>query len=372
MPVDARVQAAVEHWAPRFVANGVPMVDFNEVTASIERWEEWCAAWSRRAEIHEGLGQQAMDSGHTRTAGEMFTTAALCYHFAKFLFVNDVDQMRTAHRKAVVCLTTALPHLDPPGERVEIPFGSTMLAGNLRKPAGVTMPPVMIMIPGLDSTKEEFTSNEAPFLARGVATLSVDGPGQGEAEYELPIRGDYETPVSAVCDWLETRDDLDSRRIGIWGVSLGGYYAPRAAAFERRIKACLALGGPYAFADSWERVPDLTREAFRVRSHLTTDAEARAHAATLTLDGAAQRITCPLFIVFGRQDRLIPHEAAERLAAEASGPTTLLMVADGNHIANNRPYRYRSQSADWMRGQLDPHTRLPEPGTPRPRRSDTG
>src|SRR5262249_18996252 len=154
-------------------------------------------------------------------------------------------QMRAAHMKAVECRTLALPHLRPPGERVSIPYMGKHLAGILRKPEGIAPPPVVVMIMGLDSAKEEMASNEQVFLARGIATLAFDGPGQGEAEYDFPIRGDYEAAVKAVVDWLEARSDIDAARIGLWGVSLGGYYAPRAAAFENRIKACIVLSGPY-------------------------------------------------------------------------------------------------------------------------------
>ena len=100
------------------------------------------------------------------------------------------------------------------------------------------------MAPGLDSTKEEIHAYAEPFLARGIAVLAIDGPGQGEAEYEIPICGDYERAATAVVDWIEGRKDLNAQKIGIWGVSLGGYYAPRAAAYEKRIKACIALSGP--------------------------------------------------------------------------------------------------------------------------------
>ncbi len=116
------------------------------------------------------------------------------------------------------------------------------------------MPPVVAMAVGLDSTKEEGDAYEAPFLARGVATLIFEGPGQGEAQYDFPIRGDYEVPVKAVLDYIETRGDLDASRIGMWGVSLGGYYAPRAAAFDGRIKACIALGGPFNWGANWDNL----------------------------------------------------------------------------------------------------------------------
>jgi 2,6-dihydroxypseudooxynicotine hydrolase len=208
------------------------------------------------------------------------------------------------------------------------------------------------MAPGLDSTKEELHAYEQPFLDRGMAVLAIDGPGQGEAEYDIPICGDYERAAKAVVDWIETRSDLDAARIAIWGVSLGGYYAPRAAAYEKRFKACIALSGPFDWAEIWDGLPDLTRETFTARSHSRNQEEAKRHAAALTLKDAAKSITCPIFIVAGRQDRLVPAAHAERLAKSVSGPAELLMVEDGGHNANNRPYRYRSRSADWLAGQF--------------------
>jgi 2,6-dihydroxypseudooxynicotine hydrolase len=260
--------------------------------------------------------------------------------------------MKAAHKKQIECRQLALPYLNPPGERVEIPYQGKTLAGILRKPVGVEKPPVVVMAVGLDSTKEETDAYETPFLARGMATLVFEGPGQGEAQYDLPIRGDYEVPVKAVIDYVEARSDLDRKRIGMWGVSLGGYYAPRAAAFEKRIKACIALGGPFHFGAAFDTIPDLTRETFRIRSHCKTVDEARKNAQTLSLTGIAQNITCPIFIVNGRLDRVVPAADAERLAREVKGPVVLMMIEDGNHIANNRAYRWRSQSADWMKEQL--------------------
>jgi 2,6-dihydroxypseudooxynicotine hydrolase len=210
----------------------------------------------------------------------------------------------------------------------------------------------MVMCCGLDSAKEETAAYEEPFLARGIAILVFDGPGQGEAEYDWPIRGNYETAVKAVCDYLETRGDLDRARIGLWGVSLGGYYAPRAAAFERRVKACIALSGPYNMGAGWDGLPELTREAIRVRSHASTPEEGRANALTLSLAGVAERIACPVYIVAGKLDRVIPWQDAERLAREVKGPAVFSLIEDGNHVANNRGYKWRLQTADWMADQL--------------------
>jgi 2,6-dihydroxypseudooxynicotine hydrolase len=139
----------------------------------------------------------------------------------------------------------------------------------------------------------------------------------------------------------------------MWGVSLGGYYAPRAAAFEKRIKACMALGGPFDWVAAWDDLPELTREAFRVRAHRKNMEEARRHAATLSLVGIAERITCPIYIMNGRLDRIVPCADAERLAREVRGPVELNIIEDGNHIANNRAYKWRPHSADWMAEQLN-------------------
>jgi len=349
---DARVAAAIHHWAPRFVANGVPLADFQEVTAGIARWESWCEAWCARGKVHQALGERALAAGYRLSAGAHLNRAALCYHFAKFLFVNDYEQMRAAHRDAVACRTRALALIDPPGERVAIPHAGTRLYGILRKPAGAAQPPIVVMCMGLDSAKEEMESNENVFLDRGMATLTFDGPGQGEAEYELPIRGDYEAAVKSVADWVEQRSDIDASRIGLWGVSLGGYYAPRAAAFEKRVQACIALSGPYCWAEIWSELPQLTRETFRVRARCKTQDDALKVGATLSLKGVAGKITCPLFIVAGKLDRLVPWQHGERLAREAKGPVEFCLIEDGNHVANNRAYKYRPQSADWMASRL--------------------
>lgn len=349
---DARVQAAIAHWAPRYVTNGVPVGDFTEVTSRIGSWDEWCAAWSARGEIHAGYGRQALADGHERSAGEHFVRAALCHHFGKFLFVHDRAQMRQAHGRALAAHRAALPLLDPPGERVTIPYDPVPLRANLRKPHGAVRPPIVLMVMGLDSAKEEVGTYEQSFLDRGMATLAFDGPGQGEAEYDLPMRHDYEIPVAAVIEYVESRGDLDADRIGLWGVSLGGHYVVRAAAFEPRIRACVSLSGAYDVAESWDQRPPMSKLAYRVRSHVETEQLTLEHVRAFNLSGVAEKVTCPLYVVGGTDDRLVPPSAAERIAAEASGPTRLNLVEGGNHVVNNKPYAYRPQTADWLADTL--------------------
>ena len=350
--VDERVAAAISHWAPRFTTNGVTAGDFGRITGGLRRWADWCAAWSAVGAEHEELGRSALAAGHEKSAGAHLAQAAVYYHFAKFLFVNDLAQMRAAHQAAVRCLDDALPYLDPPGRRIEIPFDGARMVGVLRQPAGTGPHPVVIMIPGLDSAKEELRSTEELFLERGLATFSVDGPGQGEAEYDLAIRGDWEVPGAAVIDRLSAEPGLDAARIGVWGVSLGGYYAPRVASGDDRVRACVALAGPFNFADHWAARPSLTQEAFRVRSKSPDLDAARAAAGQLSLAGRAAKIRCPLLAVMGKLDRLIPWQDAARLVEEASGASELLLLEQGNHgCANLAPF-HRYRTADWMAGQL--------------------
>jgi 2,6-dihydroxypseudooxynicotine hydrolase len=157
--------------------------------------------------------------------------------------------------------------------------------------------------------------------------------------------------VSTLLDALEGRATLDLNRVGLVGVSMGGYYAPRAAAFEPRIKAVAPIGGPYNMGECWDRLPGITRESFIHHSGASHAEDARQRALQLDLNGVAERITQPMLVVFGKQDRLIPYQQAERLASEAPN-ATLMMYEDGNHVCNNIPYKYRPLVGDWMQEQL--------------------
>ncbi len=352
MTTDRRLSDAIAHWKPRFTTNGVAPFDFERITGGIDRWEQWCAAWSAVAADHEELGREALSEKRTRSAGDHLARASVYYHFAKFVFVEDLEQMRTAHSNAVRCLMDALPHLDPPGERVEIPFEGSQLVGVLRRPGGVDSAALVVLIPGLDSTKEEFRSTEELFLERGLATFSVDGPGQGEAEYDLAIRGDWEVPGAAILDHVARLPGIDPNRIGIWGVSLGGYYSPRVASEDLGVKACVALAGPFNFGEVWDGLPSLTRDTFRVRAKVGSEEDARQRAFELSLEGRARKITAPLQIVMGKLDRLFPWEHGQRLADSAAGTVDFLLLPDGNHGCANVFYRHRYHTADWMAEQL--------------------
>jgi 2,6-dihydroxypseudooxynicotine hydrolase len=352
LPVaDARVQAAVEHWAARFVQAGVDYNDFVATTARVESWDEWLDAWCANADMHARLAEEAAAKGRGLSAGEAWARATVAYHFAKFVWVVDPERSRAAADKAVAAMAKTHEYLDPTAERIEVPLDGGRVVGNLRRPAGEERPPLVLLVPGLDSTKEEFFKLENVFLDRGMATLSIDGPGQGESGYELPIRADYEVAMTAVLDAIAGRTDVDLDRVGLLGVSLGGYYAPRILAFEPRVRAGVGLSGPYRFSDIWDDVPPQTRETFVAKSFAKDDDEGRARAAELDLNGVAERIQQPYLAITGKLDRLIPWEQSERAAREAPNGTFLLHE-DGNHGCANVSYKTRPVAADWLREQL--------------------
>jgi 2,6-dihydroxypseudooxynicotine hydrolase len=242
--------------------------------------------------------------------------------------------------------------LDPTAERLELDFDGGVMVGNLRRPPGVDRPPVVLLIAGLDSTKEEFFAVENLFLARGMATCSLDGPGQGETGYTLKIRPDFEAPVAAALDVLCARSDLDGARVGMLGVSLGGYYAARAAAFEPRIRAVVISGGPY---DYGELIRERAPHSFATFAHNSgtsgSKEETYAFAARLSLQGVLGNLTQPMVVVFGKRDRLIPWQHAARVAEEAPN-ADLWMFDEGNHVCMNITYRWRPQAADWLGERL--------------------
>ena len=353
MEIEERVQVAIDNWAPRFLANGIDPNDLQRVTKRVSRWDDWSPAWSAYGAMHEQMGQEAEAQRHYQSAGYHYLHASMCYHFGKFMFVHKPDVLKEAHQRVVQTYQRALPYFDFPGERVAIPYeaGATMY-GILRKPWHTPRPPVVILSPGLDSVKEELHSYGDDFLRRGMAVLAVDGPGQGEMEFEHPLRYDYEAPIRCISDYLEGRPDVDASRIGLMGVSLGGYFSVRAAAFEPRIKAAISLASGYNLAKHFDRYPILTQEAFIYRLKAPDEASARERLKQFDLQGVMERVTCPLLVVMGRLDRLFPAEDAEQMAAEAGGEADLWMFEDGNHVCNNIPYKYRPQQADWMQSKL--------------------
>jgi dienelactone hydrolase len=349
--VDERVAIATRHWGPRFVAQGVDLNDFNRTLARIARWDDWCREWGVTAAEHERLAEEAEGDGRPQTAGQAWLRAGLCWHFGKFVFVHDLEQLRAASDRAAASYGRGAWSLEPPAERVLIPYDGITLPALFRKPSGLARPPVLLMIPGLDSVKEELQATADYFLRRGIATLAIDGPGQGESEFQRDIEPAYERPAGAAIDWLQARDDVDGEWIGVYGVSLGGYYAVRVAALEPRVKATIELAGTYSLASNWDNRSVVSRDAFVKRSGAASDEEARAFAAKMEMAGLGAEIRRPILVLHGKRDPIAPFEGAQRLVAETPA-AEFVVYEDGNHGMTNRAFESRVLMSDWMAAKL--------------------
>ncbi|HYY89191.1 MAG TPA: alpha/beta fold hydrolase, partial [Chloroflexota bacterium] len=205
---------------------------------------------------------------------------------------------------------------------------------------------------GLDSSKEEHTTFEDVLLRRGLATLTFDGPGQGEAWEHFPARVDWETAGTAAVDFVTQRTDLDASRIGILGVSLGGYLAPRCAAFEPRIRAAVACGGLFDLAS--RELSDPLHLPRLLHFWNVPDADTlRPLLKASTLDGLLQRYDRPLLVVHGDRDDITPVAGGRAIYEAAAGPKEWVLFPQGNHVCNNIPHLYRPLVADWLAAQLE-------------------
>lgn len=346
------VQANVLGRFPRYVAGGIDPNDFNRILPNVDSWDSWLSQMIAFADERVVLAEAALSKERHLSAGNAFIQAAAYYHFAQIAYFEDDVRKLEASKMSVNSFKKGAALVRPPVERLEVPFDGINLVGNLRVPTGQRPAGCVFLLPGVDSSKEEMHSFEAYFLERGLATLAFEGPGQGETRSKLPMIDDYERALSTMIDHLASNAPMvDADRIVVYGRSMGGYLAPRAAAFEPRIKAVVSAGGIYDLS-YWDRLPEHVKHNFRHAWGLATLDEARARAPKVSLEGIASQVACPFLIIHSGQDKAFPPEGAYRMADEAGGPTQLVIYDEGTHVCDNITYKYRPLVADWACEQL--------------------
>jgi dienelactone hydrolase len=345
---DADLEATYRLFTWRITSNYVPHWDFERMKAEIESFDDWCRVYSRWGARHRDLGDEALAEGDAAAAGRHYVRAGLFFHWASFLFPHRPDEFRAALAAMHDCWRRAAPHTSPPMEPLEVPFEGARLPGYLRRPEGVERPPLVVLVPGGDSTKEELFNLTEHILARGIATFAFDGPGHGAVSLELKLRPDYEVPIRAVIDHLYARPDLDTTRLAVGGISYGGLFACRAAAFDERVRAVLSMSSWYSPAGRFGTQEPVSQRG--LRHYMGEDAAAVQDA--MTMKGAAERIRVPLLQVYGALDPASPPEQAYRVEREAQGPTTTIVFDDGVHVCNNVWYKARPLVARWLSENL--------------------
>ncbi|MCY1201017.1 2,6-dihydropseudooxynicotine hydrolase [compost metagenome] len=337
----------------------------------------WTAAWTRLASQTEETAEAAFEAGHHVTARGAYYRAAQYFQWAEAFSGPTDSQSKSLYQRHLSTFAKFAELSQPRIEIIDIPFDGASLKAYFAPAEGVTGPaPTVILSDGLDGTKEEMFPIARAFAMRGISCLAVDGPGQGATlrMSGLVARHDSEVATGVVVDYLEKRSDVDSNRIGIIAASLGGYYAPRAVAFEKRIKACVAWSVIYDYHEVWKR--RLNFESGRplnvadgaalgtTEHHLlhilgVKDFDAAmAKLEKFRLEPVARQIDCDFLIVHGAEDRQAPLAEAQRLYESISSKNKDMWVytlADGGsgHVQVDRPEPALNRIADWMAVRLN-------------------
>jgi 2,6-dihydroxypseudooxynicotine hydrolase len=348
----AFTQELFEYWIPRLAADGVDVNDVLTVRARVTGWADWPAAWADIGDDYRALAATRLADGNGVSAGEALVRASLAYHCGQVVAFHAPAEKADLQARKVAAFREAAPLLTPPAEPIEVAFDGLRLPGYLRVPQGAGRPAAcVLLVPGLDSTKEDFTTIADMCARRGLASFAFDGPGQGEVRASAPLAEGYEACIAAVFEAIAQRPEIDQARIGTLGRSLGGHYVVRAAAADPRIAATVVFGGNYDLSD-WPDMPPLIRDGFRHATGGASEEEARALMGPASLDDCIGEVQTPVLVVHGRRDAIFNWQQATRIADALPGRVTLMMDDDGVHCCHNHAFQYRTAMADWLAATL--------------------
>jgi dienelactone hydrolase len=327
--------------------------------------EAFFSAWMSMADQVVELADEAAAARHFLSAAEKYGRATAYYLTAERMQNRHYEPRKKAYRAMLKTMDRTIFAGSLNCERVEIPYGGRSFPGLFVKGHGAGPRPCVVFCNGLDSVKEMIYLSVRDDLAiRGVSCLMVDQPGVGEA---LRLSGlcaiaESEQWAAAAVDYLETRRDVDHRRLGVMGWSLGGYYAPRAAAFEKRFKLCIAWGANHNWGELQRR--RLANEGDRPVPHYwdhvmwvwgKDSLEAfMDYAPRISLVGVIGQITVPFLITHGANDRQIPLAYAQQSYDEAvNSPLRELKIfteREGGieHVSADNMEPARSYIVDWI------------------------
>jgi dienelactone hydrolase len=339
--------------------------DFAAIRARVQKMADIGPAFESTATRREAKARAAETDGNTVTARDNWYMAAIHYGAAEWPYDDSGEKHLALHRKKRDCFANYARLADHKIEAVSIPFKGKTIPAWFHLPPGYKdgKLPVIISIPGMDSFKETGVAlaNDR-WMARGVAVLAIDGPGQ----YESPLLGVYVSMQNwidagpVVVDWLLQRPEIDSGKIGVTGTSFGSFFGTIMAANEPRIAAtavastCLEPGCHTIF----EEASPTFKKRFMWMSDFTDEDKFDAFVKTLTWEGHVEKIRSPYLVVAGEADELSPLEHTERMIRTMTGPRQLVVYADSRHSVGNVPAANAGPFppvlvADWLVARLN-------------------
>ncbi|BFM09204.1 alpha/beta hydrolase family protein [Halioxenophilus aromaticivorans] len=327
--------------------------------------------WQTMADKLCSLAEEDEAKGRIYSAGEKYRRASMYLITCERLQAHDAPGRLDLYKRSLATFERGNALTGANCERVEIPYAGSHLTGLLVKPDNSQGPmPILVQVNGLDSTKElkYFVGLPLWLAKRGIGSLIIDQPGTGEALrlQKLTARYDSEHWASPVVDWLEARDDVDSKRIGMEGVSLGGYYCPRAVAFEPRFACGVVWGANHDWRDVQKRrldkegdfpVPHYWKHVCWVWGAKDID-DFMQIAERVHLDGVVEKIKVPFLVTHGEKDSQIPLKWAERTYEQlVNSPNRELKIftqREGGvqHSSFDNSINAGHYIADWVAEQL--------------------
>lgn len=332
--------------------------------------------WSQMADKLCELAAEDEAAGRLISAGEKYNRAATYLLTCERLQAHNAPGRLALYQRFLEVFARGLQLSEENCERVTIAYEGKELSALYVRAEGVQGPaPILVQVNGLDSTKEmKYRVGLPAWLARrGVSSLIVDQPGTGEALrlHGLTARFDSEHWASRVVDWLETRPEVDAKRIGMEGVSLGGYYSPRAVAFEPRFACGVAWGANHDWRDVQKRrlqregnlpVPHYWAHVCWVWGAKDIDDFMRI-AEDVHLDGVLDRIRVPFLVTHGEKDSQIPlqwaHRTYEQLVNSPKRELKVFTEREGGcqHSSFDNSINAGHYIADWVAQALGGRTR---------------
>jgi esterase FrsA len=335
---------------------------------SLDR-DEWAAAWSAIAERYDKRAQSEEASGNKDAARDDYFWAFRYYTVARWPVPNSSGK-QNAYLNALAAFRNYGKFLDPAVESIHIPFEGKSIHGYLRLPKDVRPAPLVFMINGTDSRKEDEVQGHDGLYRSGIGVVAVDMPGTGES----PVKADVgsERIFSRVLDYLATRPEVDSKRIVAWGVSYGGHWSAQLAYEERaRLRGAVVQGGPideYYSAD-WQKkslgTPEYLFDLFAARAAIygveSLD-EFYAYGPRLSLkkQGLLGQPSAPMLVLNGEKDTQVP--IADLYVLLQSGGTAKWswVNPDGGHTGRSQEWP-NSRIAEeivtpWIKARLEPES----------------
>ena len=337
------------HNVKRLVGLGAEEGELRETLSNIKELKDWCAQFTKLAQKYEKLAEPAKVE-YARIFNYM--RAAVYYHIGELFIFGPTPEKERAHSAMVQAYAKAKTHFAYPTEDVNVPFANTNLKGYFRRLRGIEKAPCVILVRGVDACKEcELHILSNSLLEQGIFTLAVDLPGQGDTRFRgMKMTPDFEKPVGAAVDYLLGRNDVDADRIGIWGMSFGGFIAPRAAALEKRIRACVSLSGFFGL-DEFE-FPLSAKLHCLKNMKVADESEWAQRRKEYTLKDVIGDFSCPLLVVTGREEKVVPVAQSVKIFDQAPKPKDMKIYEGFGHCVYYEEPAVLPYIANWMKERL--------------------